>query len=714
MYTIKKIARVILFSTLLFVNFSALLFAQNASLAAANRKTAVRFLKLAEDYLTQRIWSSALAQAQMGLAYDDTVADLWYIQAASLINLGKSRAEVLPLVAKALTEGEWVDYNRDGARILYADLLCDTGSYEQALGVLDALPFIYSADAEYIRIKSYYRMKTDDAVEKARSKVNSARKIYPKDMRFPRLFFRYEYAMKSDSTPVLVQSIANSFIAKMPEYDNPDAELEIYAALFAEGEAQKRMLQAFAAHNMEHPLYAAAAVSAGLLAQQRALKYFFDFADKSIPLWMLLEFAHVVTEQDVKNDFAARLTAYDGTLTIDTNGDLEPNLIVAYSRGRPASITWDANNDNVYEWSATCDFGVPVSLDVMSGGIAVHYGTYPAIATATFKGRDDNVGDVTFHLVDETYMWTPFAIIAQEQLKNHLHVDFFVPVVNTDIAPIASDALFAAASSYEVPSSERDGGMITFTVLDGKVQTADYYSYDALYAHAVFENGLPSMRSIDNDGDGIFETVEVFGYDPENVLRNAYADAAQIAANLFGLPADTGIYVKMIQIDSDADTVIDFVEEYFADSGKRTTWDIDGDGLWDMQHVRHPQKAGEHLIEDSSFYLLPERTLVTVTSIDNTPSKVVSNGVEREVYSGKKSGVYWIGKNGSEEDETRALEALANTVQGISVLVESGRRQLLAVRVSNNCYVSIMSEQETAELEEEAPLEAERVDTHIE
>ena len=144
------------FSALLFANFSASLFAQNASLAAANRKTAVRFLKLAEDYLTQRIWSSALAQAQMGLAYDDTVADLWYIQAASLINLGKGRAEVLSLVTKALTEGEWVDYNRDGARILYADLLCDTGRYEQALGVLDASPFIYSADAEYIRIKSYY------------------------------------------------------------------------------------------------------------------------------------------------------------------------------------------------------------------------------------------------------------------------------------------------------------------------------------------------------------------------------------------------------------------------------------------------------------------------------------------------------------------------------------------------------------------------------
>ena len=163
-----------------------------SSAGAANRRTAVRCLKLAENYLSSRDFENAMVQAELGLSYDDTVSDLWYIKAAAKSELGAPRAEVLPLAVKALTEGEWVDYNRDGARILYADLLCDTGEGAQAVAVLDANPFIYSSDAEFIRTKAYYRMLTPESIEKARGKVNAARKIYPADMRFPRLFFTYE------------------------------------------------------------------------------------------------------------------------------------------------------------------------------------------------------------------------------------------------------------------------------------------------------------------------------------------------------------------------------------------------------------------------------------------------------------------------------------------------------------------------------------------
>ena len=162
-----------------------------SSAGAANRKTAVRCLKLAENYLSSRDFENAMVQAELGLSYDDTVSYLLYIKAAAKSGLGAPRAEVLPLAVKALTEGEWVDYNRDGARILYADLLCDTGEGAQAVAVLDANPFIYSSDAEFIRTKAYYRMLTPESIEKARSKVNAARKIYPADMRFPRLFFTY-------------------------------------------------------------------------------------------------------------------------------------------------------------------------------------------------------------------------------------------------------------------------------------------------------------------------------------------------------------------------------------------------------------------------------------------------------------------------------------------------------------------------------------------
>lgn len=159
-----------------------------AGVESVNRRTAVRCLKLAESYLSSRDFENALAQSELGLSYDDSVADLWYVKAAAKSGRGDIKADIIPLVMKSLTEGDWVDYNRDGARVLYADLLCDTGMYDQALTILDAKPFIYSSDAEFIRVKSYYRIRSKESITKAREKINAARKIYPDDVRFPHIF----------------------------------------------------------------------------------------------------------------------------------------------------------------------------------------------------------------------------------------------------------------------------------------------------------------------------------------------------------------------------------------------------------------------------------------------------------------------------------------------------------------------------------------------
>ena len=128
------------------------------SASIANRRTALRCLSLAKEYAAQKDWNAVISQSMLGLAYDDGIADLWYVYAVAENELDATKAEILPLVTKALTQGEWVDYNRDGARILYADILCDTGRYKEVPAVLDAKPVLFSADAEYIRAKAYYRM----------------------------------------------------------------------------------------------------------------------------------------------------------------------------------------------------------------------------------------------------------------------------------------------------------------------------------------------------------------------------------------------------------------------------------------------------------------------------------------------------------------------------------------------------------------------------
>ena len=113
-------------------------------------------------------------------------------------------------------------------------------------------PLLYSADSEFIRIKNYYRIASAASIAQARARLNSSRRIYPKDTRFPNLFFMFEmafmnYAERSGAVyeiPELVQTIADSYIAKLPDYSSADIESEIIALLFCKGEEQKRLLKA--------------------------------------------------------------------------------------------------------------------------------------------------------------------------------------------------------------------------------------------------------------------------------------------------------------------------------------------------------------------------------------------------------------------------------------------------------------------------------------
>ena len=704
-----------LFSSVFFILFAQFfMFAASSSLVAANRRTAVRCLKLSESFLSSEEYTNAMAQAELGLAYDESVSDLWYVMAAAKAGLGATRAELLPLVTCALTEGEWVDYNRDGARILYADLLCDTGNYAQAVGILDAEPFIYSSDAEFIRAKAYYRQRTAESVEKARGKINSARKIYPADKRFPKLFFKHEYdflrpgnldkktgSENTESENVFpygethseVQKIADSFLAKIPEYDNPDAELEIYSVFFASAEKQKRLAEAFASHGLRHPLYAIVALNCGLMNQQEAWDYFCSFADESASAEMLEDILSMITDKITVASVKEHLDSFSGILTFDTDYDLEPNLTVQYMRGRPASFYWDKENDGLTEWSAECDFGVPESLFLTQGNIRLFYGSYPSVVRAVFESDRISGGEAVFNLVDEALLWSPFEIKAFEPAKNLLGIDFYVPYVFSYPQTLDENSLLRNCSSYEIASGERSGARIKFYVLNGEFQTAEYTADGKIYARAEFSNGLPSVRSVDNDGDGIFETVETFGYDPENLLHVPDAEQKQLMANLFGHEiAGSGIYLKMIQIDSNGDTVPDFSEEYLADNGKISSWDFDGDSRWELRYKRYPRlDSSSPVIEDAQFYTSPDRKLVTLTLWNEIPVKVEYENQFFPVTQGAADSFYWIGKEGNADEEKFLLENFDSSLeQGVSVILQNKNSRMMAVKIGKNIYGEIL------------------------
>ncbi len=698
----------------------------------ANRQTALRYLRLAKNYAVQGDWKKAFAASKAGNDYDKSVADLWYLMAFSQYNEGEKRKTVIPVLEKSLDGAEWVDYNKSAARIFYADLLCSTGKPSEALSVLDEAPFIYSADAEYTRIKSYYEIGTSEAVQKAREKVDVSRRIYPADIRFPHLFFAYEYRIMYsnnagtgtfDYMPLdsAARKTADYFITRVPEYDRQDPEIEVYAAIFAEDDRKTRLLQAFDARGLKSPMYAAAALEDGVIGDQEALDYFLDFMEKGVDLFEVERFASVLKDGDVKKKLSAYLNAYSGVLFSDTNRTLENNLEVTYSRGRPAKIVFDGDNDGGPDWSAELDFGLPKSARFYDKKIDVYYGTYPSPVRIVFEEVPGEQGITVFNLADETVDAEIFRIKSDEFLKNSGITDDFYVVDDRSlwngIRLFDIDRLILSISSMEKPSVERDGAFIRFSMLSGQPYAADYIipgedgNTEKVYAHAQFTK--PLVRNLDRDGDGIFETCEIYAdRDSSVIVSEENLNAA--ASNIWGSPVkNPAVYLKMIQIDRNNDTRPDFTEEYLTNNGKITVWDSDYDGNWEERYTIMPRTEGEPFVEKAEFYLKENgrRSLVSVTLADGAPTEVLFDNETVNVTKGSQNGFYWVGRAGSQNQEMNIFGQMAGVVQGVVMQFDDGDYFLQAILVGNNIYARAMEKSpEVKNIQNENKLEKENAD----
>ena len=675
-------------SAIFFICFVTSLYAQSSNIQAASRKTAVRYLKLAEQYASSKNWQAADSNAELGLAYDADISDLWYIRAVSKMNTGTKKCLVIPFVVEALTKEQWVDYNRESARVLYADLLCSTREFSKAIEILDSTPFIYSADAEYIRAKSYYSLKDTESVEKARNRLDAARRIYPDDPRFADLFFRYEYSFGGRTEEN--SKMADAFINLISSYKKPSVELEIYASLFAQGERRSRMLKSFNARSLKSPLYAAAAVSEGLMKEDKALDYFYSFADKSIDWNIVKDFAASLKDEDCIREFGEYLNQYNGTIFMDTDGDLTYNLKIDYNRGRPQKITYDVNQDDLEEWVCDCDFGVPYYLHLTNNDISVEYGSWPAISKVSYGNK------LTENLVAEMLLWTPFIITSSDFIKDKLSILFYIPQIKNDAAEINVEQLMMAASNYIVPSQERAGGYIQVSMLDGEPQMARYYSGEKMYAQTQFKKGLPDFRTVDMDGDGLFETTETYGFKKDGGKVHSEADEYQIITNLFGEGSnDLGIYIKMIQVDQNGDTIPDFTEEYTEGEGKITSWDSDNDGQWEIRYIKYPLESDGALIEEALFHQPLSNEIITVRTKNGMPVRVTEGTQVTTVTKDLNYHIWWIGQIPEKNEAEKLIKKVnLNTVQGVSALVEGEKCRMTGVRIGQYIFGKVLPPEE--------------------
>ena len=465
------------------VIFSFFLFSLSAqnSYQVANKNTAVRCLKLAENCLMSRDWNNALKQAELGLSYDDSISDLIYVKTAALMNMNSKKADVLGQINKAFELDNWVNNKKNGARILYADLLSDTGKYEDSMNLLDSQPFIFSADAEFIRIKNMYRMGTSQSIENARLKLNSAIRIYPSDSRFANLFFMFEMALLQNyailginyEIPDIVKTVANYYISKLPDYDGKNLELELLASFFASSDMQNRLVRAIDSKEQTvHPLLAVAGLQVGLYSEKKAVELFFETVENAFCLSDLEFLTLHLRDSEVLNFLLEKLLNYDGFVYVDCDFDLQNEVVVEYKTGRPLNINCDFDNDGNQDFYAKCDFGSPEIVQLQGENISVYYQEYPFVSKIILhdNSKTDEVQQNKQTVLN--YFGKEFSFAPVELKENDvfgmLGLDFYVPVfTNTQFSLPDFDSLYKNAISVEYPVKERENAKVVYTVFQG-------------------------------------------------------------------------------------------------------------------------------------------------------------------------------------------------------------------------------------------------------
>ena len=704
------------------VIFSVFLFSLSAqnSYQVANKNTAVRCLKLAENCLMSRDWNNALKQAELGLSYDDSISDLIYVKAAALMNMNSKKADVLDQINKAFELDNWVNNKKNGARILYADLLSDTGKYEDSMNLLDSQPFIFSADAEFIRIKNMYRMGTSQSIENARLKLNSAIRIYPSDSRFANLFFMFEMALLQNyailginyEIPDIVKTVANYYISKLPDYDGKNLELELLASFFASSDMQNRLVRAIDSKEQTvHPLLAVAGLQVGLYSEKKAVELFFETVENAFCLSDLEFLTLHLRDSEVLNFLLEKLLNYDGFVYVDCDFDLQNEVIVEYKTGRPLNINCDFDNDGNQDFYAKCDFGSPEIVQLQGENISVYYEKYPFVSKIILHDNSKTAEVQQNKQTVLNYFGKEFSFAPVELKENDvfgmLGLDFYVPVFTNTLFSLPDfDSLYKNAISVEYPVKERENAKVVYTVFKGETISAVFLQNEKNYAFCNFSN-IPFGRAVDFDDDGVYETLEQYDLILENPEASSLYEP-EFLTSIFDenflhqmINENKKIYLKKISIDRNSNHFYEYAEEYLSDNGKISFWDNNDDGIIDSKHTRFPQKNGESLQEESVFYDKDGKMIVSIIFVDKTPIKMFESDKEVLINAGENKNFYWIEDVQSLQVENQILDSFKNMKQGAVEIFESEGARFSIIKVEEDYFCKLLPESEVEKDESE-------------
>lgn len=601
-----------------FCTFAAFAFSQTP---APYTETAVRCIDIAKNLLANEEYEASYSRAALGLTYDNTVADLYYIQALGMSQRGLPPYKIEPLLKSAL-QNKWYEYNKDAARLLLASLYTKTARAAEALSLLNERPLLSGKDALYIRANALYLLGN---IGDARKTVRQGALRFPEDPRFALLFFEREREPSrenggngaqtageiadatdsaqtagsadnaeisgvntalngGDESDKTFAELSSLFVSRAYDLQDADPDVLLKASLFAFSEEDgRRLLKAWNAYGKTDPRYAVYALKAGLMSEEKAFDYVEPFFSGTSDYALVKSFVSLVSGEKTKERVRKLYAAFAATLRFDTNGDGISDMTVNYRSGRPSLIEYDANQDGVIDWTADCDYGVPVKVNLVQEDAVLWYGSWPSLSRVIWSGG-------TYTLNEDRLFASPVNMVKDPVMEERASLSFYLPVLRDDVRSVLNaDDLFALSHTVERKSAEGENTRVRFSLFDGKAQNAVYTDNGTPYAYAFFENGALRFRNVDRDKNGTYELTEIYAYADENaLLYRSSEEARELSLRLFGADnAAKGLYLQKVVSDADGNGIIEFGEEYGPNGKTTAQWNDNETGSMIIRYAKN-------------------------------------------------------------------------------------------------------------------------------
>lgn len=507
-----------------------------------NEAIALEYARQSLSLLQEGLPDEAFLLAGRGLGFDETSSDLHYLRAVSGAHRKERTLSARSHLESAIALDSWrlVDL-QDGVRSLLS-VLMRIGDYEAARDLLPLLrlqrPVDYRISAQVLRVAGEFS-EADDIFARGR-------RLYPDDAGL----FRFGLSLDTVPEPAERRWL-DRHASRGQDYL---AALLDFILLTSSISERRELLDRYFEHGGEHPMAYAAAV-------EWDLEGFIDaeaYRDRSA-LQLAMATVRGTPGEDVLRE---ALGGFSGTIVEDSNRDSFSESRMEIRDGSLESWEVDRDTDGLVEWRIHFESGVPVRGERRAEETSYRVGfyDYPEVAAVTFLSLP---GEPTYHLLPRA---VDSVIVPPEQVRGAGTLELVTSLRIADRPDLLSPAP-VARSAYVVDFFDDGGDQVARVVVDGSgpVRRFEDSTGDGRIDRVLdYEDEMVVAGVRDPDGDGYFEVTEQY----------------------------IGGELALLLVDEDDDFSIEYTEapgSALLNTPAVYSWDLDGDGLVDIQEIIRQQ-----------------------------------------------------------------------------------------------------------------------------